>query len=112
MPITNDKLKKYPFLKEMFEDEFFPNFLVEKGRQILIHLCEDIEAEKPSDTAGLLELTHAAVEEFNDLEPDFLENDSELETGAREAIAADFEFIVKAYGYDVDLEEILEPRNW
>ena len=112
MPITNDKLKKYPFLKEMFEDDFYPNFLVEKARQILIHLCEDIEAEHPANDAGLFELTHAAVEEFNDLEPDFQENDSEFEAGAREAIEADFAFIVKAYGFDVDLEDVLEPRNW
>ena len=86
MPITNDRLRNYPFLKEMYGDAYFPTFLVDKGKAILVRLCEAIETEKPADDESFLRLTHAATDEFNALAGEFEENDSELETGAREAI--------------------------
>jgi Family of unknown function (DUF5713) len=112
MPITNDQLKSYPFLQEMYEDEYFPKFLVDKSKAILVRLCEAIEAQKPANNESLLQLTHAATNEFNELSDEFLENDSELETGAREAIGGDFDFIVKAYGFDIDVEDVIATRDW
>ena len=38
MAITNEKLKNYPFLKGMYEDGYFPTFLVDKGKNILVRL--------------------------------------------------------------------------
>jgi hypothetical protein len=105
-------LKNYPFLQELYEDEYFPTFLVDKGKAILVRLCEAIEARKPTDNDSLLELTHAATNEFNALDDEFVENDSEIETVAREVIAADFEFIVKAYGFDIDIEDVIGTRDW
>ncbi|MCR6476525.1 DUF5713 family protein [Variovorax sp. ZS18.2.2] len=113
MPITNPQLQNHPFLKDMYRDAYFPDFLVDKCKQILVDLCEEIEAKKPSDDAGLLKLTHAATDRFNELVEEFEENDSELETGAREAIGADFETIVRAYGFvDVDIEDVIATRDW
>lgn len=112
MAITNQQLKDYPFLQEMYEDDYFPKFLVDKGKGILVRLCEAIEARRPDNAADLFQLTHAATDEFNVLGEEFLENDSELETGAREAIAANFDFIVKSYGFDVDIEEAIATRDW
>ncbi|QNK66771.1 DUF5713 family protein [Variovorax sp. PAMC26660] len=112
MPITNPQLLNHPFLQEMYLDAYFPDFLVDKCKQIFVRLCEAIEAQKPSDNASLLRLTHAATEEFNALAEEFDENGSELETAAREAIAADFETIAKAYGFDIDTEELISPRDW
>ena len=112
MPITNDRLRDYPFLKEMYGDGYFPAFLVDKGKAILIRLCETIEAEKPADDDSFLRLTHAATDEFNELAGEFEENDSELETAAREAIGGDFAFITKAYGFDLDNEDVIATREW
>ena len=112
MPITNEKLKDYPFLQEMYADGYFPPFLVDKCKQVLIHLCEAIEAEKPADKESLLRLTHAATHEINLLMPEFEENDSEFETGAREATGWDFRIIVKAYGFETDGEDIISNRDW
>lgn len=112
MPIMNPQLQNHPFLQEMYRDAYFPGFLVDKGKQILVGLCEAIEAKKPSDDASLLKLTHAATDAFNALAEEFEENDSELETAAREAIAADFATIVKAYGFDIDTEEVIATRDW
>ena len=112
MPITNDKLKNYPFLEDLYDDDFFPTFFVDKGKAILVRLCEAIEAEKPADNDSLLRLTHAATNEFNALDEELAENDSEIETIAREVIAENFEIIVKAYGFDIDIEDVIGTREW
>lgn len=113
MTITNEQLKHYDFLRGMYSDGYFPNFLVDKIKNILVCLCEQIESENPQDAQTLLKLTHTATEKINDLEEEFEENDSELETGAREVMGADFDHIVKAYGFlDVDIEDVIAPRDW
>ena len=63
-------------------------------------------------SAALYVLSDAATEEFNQLAEEFGENDSEIETAAREAIAEDFGVIAKAYGFDADVEELIAPRDW
>lgn len=106
MPPTNQRVAGHAFLKGMARDSFFPDHVVDKGRQILLRLCERIEAEQPPDLAALYVLTHAATEEFNEL-------DADIETTAREEIAEDFWFVASAYGFaDVDVEELIAPRDW
>jgi hypothetical protein len=84
-----------------------------KGKQILVRLCGRIEKEKPADEAALYVLTHAATNDFNDLAEEFFEADSEIETGARECIASDFDFIAKAYGFaNADVEKLIATRDW
>jgi hypothetical protein len=113
MAPTNAQITSRPFLAEMYADDYFPDFLVDKIKAILLDLCEQIERERPQDDQALLKLTHAATERINALAEEFEENDSELETGAREAMAAEFDFIVRAYGFaDVDIEEVIAPRDW
>ena len=112
MAITNDKLKNYPFLKGMYTDGYFPDFLVDKGVQILVRLCEAIETQQPKDVESLLVLTHAATNEFNLLAEEFVANDSDFETEAREITGADFDYIVKAYGFNVNVEDVIATRDW
>lgn len=112
MTITNATLAQHAFLREMFDDAYFPNELVEKGRQILIRLCERIEREQPDNLDALYALTHAATEEFNALAGEFEEQDSEIETAARDCIGTDFDVIAQAYGFDADVEELIAPREW
>lgn len=110
--IKNEQLKNYCFLKNMYRDTYFPDFLVDKGKAILINLCLQIEEEKPKTLTELYKLTHAATNKFNDLEEEFGENDSEIETGARDTICEDFDFLAKAYGYEADSEELVGTREW
>jgi hypothetical protein len=113
MQINNEKIKSYDILAGMYKDSYFPTFLVDKVKDILIELCEKIETEEPKDINSLLVLTHAATEKINDLESEFEENDSELETVARDIMAENFEYIVRAYDFlDVDIENVIAPRNW
>jgi hypothetical protein len=111
--ISNEQIKRHAFLQCMYEQNYFPKRLVDKGQKILLALCERIETEKPADEASLYGMTHAATNEFNELAEEFLDADSEIETGARECIASDFEFIAKTYGFvNADAEELIATRDW
>ena len=112
MAIQNEAIKAYTFLEGMLSDPYFPNPQVEKGQQILKDLCIQIETEKPADLNALYVLTHEATERFNDLDTEFGENGSEIETSAREEIASEFEFIANTYGFDADIEELIATREW
>ncbi|MEU1601674.1 DUF5713 family protein [Streptomyces sp. NPDC005708] len=113
MAITNQQVAKHAFLEGMYSDTYFPDSVVDKGRAILLRLCERIEAEQPTDLPSLYVLTHAATEEFNDLEAEFDAAGSELDTVAREMIGEDFWFVATAYGYrEADAEELIAPRDW
>jgi len=102
-----------PYLKEMAKDEYFPPELVRKGQEILERLDAAIAENPPDDVESLMELTHAATEEFNELAEEFGEHDSEIETGAREDIAASFAIVLDKYGFgDVDIEDVIAPRDW
>ncbi len=110
--LSNPEIKEYKFLDCMYQDSYFPTFLVDKCRNILLALCYKIETNNPTTLDQLYELTHAATEKLNDLEDEFFNNDSEIETVARECLAKNFEFIANAYGFEADIEELIAPRYW
>ncbi len=112
MPVKNEVILAYAFLDEMYRDDYFPDVLVDKGKAILLRLCEKIEQHRPADLDALYALTHAATDEFNALAEEFYEHDSEIETAARECIAEAFAFIAQTYGYDADIEALIETRDW
>ncbi|QIK71809.1 hypothetical protein G7070_05370 [Propioniciclava coleopterorum] len=113
MPITDPTMASYPFLAGMYASDYFPDHLVDKGAAILRGLCERIETQRPADLPALYALTHAATEQFNDLQEEFWDAGSEIETAARDCIGLDFERIAQAYGHaDADIEELTAPRDW
>lgn len=113
MPITNPAMADYEFLAVLYEDEYFPDHVLDKGKAILIRLCEHLETDRPADLAGLYELTRAATEEFNALETEFEQAGSEIETVAREEICGDIGNIAAAYGFaEADHEELTAVRGF
>ena len=110
--LSNPQAINYSFLRDMYEDDFFPNFLVDKGKKILIDFCLEIEHTKPKDLKSLYLLSHKATNKFNELNLEFEENDSEIETVARDCICVDFESLAKIYGFDADIEELTANRDW
>ncbi|MFF1459739.1 DUF5713 family protein [Streptomyces sp. NPDC058330] len=113
MAITNERMRRHAFLRGLYEDGHFPDHVVDKGRAVLIRLCESIEAQQPAGLAELYVLTHAATEEFNALEAEFEAAGSEIETVAREEIAEDFWSVATAYGFtEADAEELVATREW
>ena len=111
--LSNSRVREYVFLDDMYKDGYFPDFLVDKCRTVLVNLCFDIELKKPDSLANLYLLTRAATERINDLQEEFEDNDSEIETTARDCLATDFEFVANAYGFeDIDVEELIVTREW
>ncbi|MFB8761916.1 DUF5713 family protein [Nocardiopsis alba] len=97
----------------MYRDPYFPDHLVDRGKEILLRLSARIEAERPADIDALYILTHAATEEFNDLEEEFGAAGSEIETVARDEIGESFWRVATAHGFhDADPEELIAPREW
>ncbi|MET9375235.1 DUF5713 family protein [Streptomyces sp. NPDC002992] len=113
MPITDQRVAGHAFLRQMYDDSYFPDRVVDQGKAILLRLCERIEAEQPSDLEALYVLTHAATEEFNLLDTEFVAAGSGIETVAREWICDEFWFVASAYGFtDADGEELTANRDW
>ena len=110
--LSNPKIKAYDFLDCMYQDAYFPKFLVDKCKKILLDLCYDIQTKQPTSLDQLYKLTQASTNSLNDLQDEFFEHDSEIETGARECLAVNFEFIAQAYGFEADVETLLATREW
>ncbi|MHA4820237.1 DUF5713 family protein [Streptomyces aculeolatus] len=107
MAIGNEQVAERALLRPLYEDDYFPDHLLDKGRAILLRLCERIETEQPADLAALYALTRGV------LEAEFEAAGSEFETVAREEIGEEFWFIATAYGFaDADAEELIAARDW
>lgn len=99
-------------LKSMYASAYFPNEAVDQVRDVLLELRTKIQTQKPANNDALLTLTHEATNKINDLQQVFWDLGSEIETGARECIAAEFEKIVEDLGYTVDTEDVIATRDW
>ena len=109
---TNHIILSHTFLADMYQDSYFPNALVDRVRAVLLELSVEIERTAPADVDALLLLTHAATEKINDLQEAFWAGGSEIETVARDCIGMDFDVIARAYGFSVDVEALIAPRDW
>lgn len=49
---------------------------------------------------------------INDLQAEFEENESELETVARESIAETIEYILQLFDIGIDVESAIGERDW
>ena len=46
-PLNNTELANHTFLQDMYDDDYFPPKLVQKGENILVEICRQIETEQP-----------------------------------------------------------------
>ena len=77
----------YKLLDEMYQDNYYPTFLVDKVKDELQKVIDLLESGE-TDTEVVQETLDEAVCGINDLQEEFDEHDSEIETVARECIAA------------------------
>jgi hypothetical protein len=49
---------------------------------------------------------------INELQNDFADHSSEIETGARESIAETIGRILAHFNVDIDIEEAIRERDW
>ena len=101
----------YKLLDEMYQDEYYPNFLVDKIKDQLQKVIDLLESGE-TGTEAVQETLDEAVRSINDLQEEFDENDSELETVARECIAATVAYILEWFGIPIDTEEAIRERDW
>ena len=64
------------------------------------------------NTEAVQEKLDEAVCGINDLQEEFDENDSEIETVARDCIGVTVDYILKWFGIPIDMEEAIRERDW
>lgn len=101
----------YKLLDEMYQDEYYPDFLVDKVKAELQKVIDILERGE-TDTEVIQEKLDEAVRAINDLEEAFEENDSEIETSARESIAATVRYVLDWFGVEIDTETAIRERDW
>ena len=110
--MTTKKLpENFEYLSEMYQDEYFPNFLVDKLRDIIKATVSFIEEGDHTieEIQGALD---QMVLKINDLQEEFEENDSEIETIARDSIGITVEKILEFFEIDIEIEEAIREREW
>lgn len=103
---------QYVLLQNMFEDTYYPQFLVEKIKWQFIHLIEFLESADGKE----LPLIQDKLDEFtmfiNNLQQEFWDQDSEIETVASESIMSTLEYILQWFEIDIPVEDALREREW
>ena len=102
---------KYELLGEMYQDEYFPDFLVDKVKNEIQKVIEFLENGE-TDTEVIQTKLDEVVCAINELQDEFDENDSEIETVARDCIGETVEYILKWFNIDIEIEEALRERDW
>lgn len=101
----------YQLLEDMYKDGYFPDFLVDKIRDLIENVITFLETGE-QDLEKIQEKFDEMTLAINDLEEEFEENDSELETAARESIGATVAYILQWFGIDIGVEDAIGEREW
>ena len=101
----------YKLLDEMYQDEYYPDFLVDKVKEELQKVIRLLESGE-TDVGAVQKILDEAVCGINDLQEEFDENDSEIETVARDCIGVTVAYILEWFGIPIDIEEAIRERDW
>ena len=101
----------YKLLDEMYQDEYYPDFLVDKVRDALQKVIDLLENGE-TDTEVVQETLDEAVCAINNLQEEFDENDSEIETVARDCIGVAVAYILEWFNIPIDTEDAIRERDW
>ncbi|KCX36220.1 hypothetical protein J577_2607 [Acinetobacter sp. 263903-1] len=103
----NDEL-----LTPMFEDEYYPDELVSRIKQLLLQFSEKITASSLSHT-DIYSSAQEIIVQINKMKPKFEQMDSSLDDAAADYIAEAMMMVVQEAGYlDIDMEELVANREW
>lgn len=105
------KFDRVLFLQDMYNDSYYPKFLVDKIAAPIEPIVVYLE-QGDSNMETLKEKFPAMVEGVNNLQEEFDQNASEIETVARESIGQTTMDILKYFGVNLDHEEALSGRDW
>ena len=101
----------YRLLEDMYQDGYFPDFLVDKVKalvQNVIGFLETGERNLEKIQSKFDEMTLA----INDLQEEFEDNGSEIETAARDSIGETVAYILEWFDIDINVEDAIGERDW
>ncbi len=101
----------YTLLEDMYNDGYFPDFLVDKVKALVQDVIGFLETGE-RDLTKIQERFDAMTLAINDLEEEFEENGSEIETAARDSIGETVDHILKWFDIDIDVEDAIAEREW
>ena len=101
----------FPILKDMYSDEYFPRHLVDKIADAIKEVALFLESG-PHPTDEIQTRLDQMTDRINELEEEFEDNESELETVARDSIGETVEAVLKFYDVEIDIEEAIRNREW
>ncbi|MCI9044522.1 MAG: hypothetical protein HFJ96_03810 [Peptococcaceae bacterium] len=101
----------YQMLAEMYQDDYYPDFLVDKISALLRKVIALLENDE-TDLKVIQSALDEAVEGINDLQAEFDENDSEIETVARDTIGETVAYILEWFDINIDIEDAIGARDW
>lgn len=101
----------YQMLAEMYQDDYYPDFLVDKISALLRKVIALLENDE-TDLKVIQSALDEAVEGINDLQAEFDENDSEIETVARNTIGETVAYILEWFDINIDIEDAIGARDW
>ena len=101
----------YKLLGEMYQDNYYPTFLVDKVKTELQKVIALLE-EGETDTKSVQEKLDESVCVINALQEEFEEHDSEIETVARDCIGETVTYILDWFDIPIDTEEAIRERDW
>ena len=101
----------YDLLNEMYQDDYYPNFLVDKIRNELQKVIDLLETGE-KDINIIQEKMDEITCSINNLQDEFDENDSEIETVARDCIGETVGYILDYFDIPIDVEEAIRERDW
>jgi hypothetical protein len=99
------------YLVDMYNDPYFPNFLVDKVKARMIEVVQYLESGEHSINDIQIKFDEM-TEGINNMQEEFEENDIEIETGARESIGQTIDDIIKHFNIKIDCETALRNRDW
>lgn len=101
----------YKLLEEMYDDGYFPDFLVDKIKVLVQSVIDFLETGE-RDLEKIQEKFDEMTLAINDLQEEFEENDSELETVARDCIGETVGYILQWFDINIDVEDAIGERDW
>ena len=101
----------YQMLAEMYQDDYYPDFLVDKISALLRKVIALLENDE-TDLKVIQSALDEAVEGINDLQAEFDQNDSEIETVARDTIGETVAYILEWFDINIDIEDAIGARDW
>jgi hypothetical protein len=101
----------FEWLPDMYADAYFPTSEVDKVKAAIQKVVAFLEKGGAS-TKKIQKKLDKMTLTINELQNDFIDHDSEIETGARESIAETVERVLVYFEVDIDIEEALGERDW